>query len=174
MKSISELNGASFSTCEKYRFSLWRIWNEGLPKAMCIGLNPSTANADKDDPTINNLKRALSKLGFGGFVMVNCFPIISSKPDILKGIDINDPENTDNHYFISDLAEECQEVIFAWGNFDIVSEKGIDKRWEAMFANAKCFGKNKNGTPCHPLALMYSGRINSPQLMLYKTEKEQI
>ena len=38
-----------------------------------------------------------------------------------------------------------------------------------MFPNAKCFGKNKNGTPFHPLAMMArNGRdANNPELMKF-------
>lgn len=168
-KSLFEdnLKGACFSADGKHRLSLWRIWDEHLPKAMCIGLNPSNANADKDDPTISNLRKALAKLGFGGVIMMNCFTIISSKPSILQDIDINDPENTDNQYNIGHEAEQCEVVIFAWGTFKAVAETGIDKRWIEMFPKAKCFGHNQDRTPIHPMFLMWSGKINNPELIPY-------
>lgn len=37
--SLWENNGAEFSECGKYRYKLWRIWDDKLPLAMCIGLN---------------------------------------------------------------------------------------------------------------------------------------
>ena len=45
-------SGADFSPCRKYRYKLWRIWDETLPLAMFIGLNPSTADEVKDDNTV--------------------------------------------------------------------------------------------------------------------------
>jgi len=43
---------AALSPCRKYRFALWRIWDETRPYALVIGLNPSTTDEKKDDPTI--------------------------------------------------------------------------------------------------------------------------
>ena len=168
MNLFDNNTGAEFSQDGKYRYKLWRIWDEKLPKAMCIGLNPSTANADTNDPTINNLQRILSKLGYGGFYMMNCFAWITSDPKLLKHNPMSDEWNNN---MITVIAGLCDEVIFAWGNFDIIRELGRDKELEEMFPNAKCFGKNKNGTPCHPLALMYNGTVNSPKLYEYANKK---
>lgn len=160
-------NGAEFSECGKYRYRLWRIWNNKLPKAMCIGLNPSTANANKNDPTIDNLKRILSKLGYGGFYMMNCFAYITSDPKQLKHNPMSDEWNNN---MLTVVASQCEDIIFSWGNFKIIQETGRDKELEEMFPNAKCFGINKNGTPFHPLALMYNGTVNSPQLLNYNSK----
>ena len=43
---------AKFSACRKYRYALWRNWDESKPSAMIIGLNPSTADENENDPTI--------------------------------------------------------------------------------------------------------------------------
>lgn len=47
---------ARFSSCQNYRYSLWRTWSGLLPNsrgyAMFVGLNPSTADETNDDPTI--------------------------------------------------------------------------------------------------------------------------
>ena len=40
--------GAEFSPCKKYRYKLWRIWDDTLPLVMFIGLNPSTADEIND------------------------------------------------------------------------------------------------------------------------------
>lgn len=106
--------GAEFSECKKYRYKLWRVWDANLPKAMCIGLNPSNANADKNDPTINNLISILSKLGFGGFYMTNLFAWISSKPQDL--LTCADPIGN-NDAALKEVEAICNEVILCWGNF---------------------------------------------------------
>ena len=42
-----------FSECRQYRYTLWREWDLlNSNYAMFIGLNPSTADEWKDDPTI--------------------------------------------------------------------------------------------------------------------------
>ena len=67
MKDLFNNNDAIFSEERNYRYVLWRIWDKTKPKAMIIGLNPSTANENADDPTIRRLKSIMRYNGFGGF-----------------------------------------------------------------------------------------------------------
>ena len=48
-------SGAEISDCGKYRWKLWRIWDDSKPKILWIMHNPSTADAEKDDPTIRRI-----------------------------------------------------------------------------------------------------------------------
>ncbi len=159
-------SGAEFSEDGKYRYKLWRIWNDELPRAMCIGLNPSTANGSKNDMTITYLIKMLSILGYGGFYMMNCFAYITSKPELLQHNPMSDEIN-DN--IITITAGKCADVIFAWGGFKVIKQRGRDKELKEMFPNAKCFGKTADGSPFHPLAMMpRNGRDpNKPQLINY-------
>lgn len=156
-------SGAEFSICGKYRYKLWRIWDESKPLAMCIGLNPSTANANKNDQTINYLIKMLRILGYGGFYMTNLFAWISSNPDdLLTCADaLGDNENK-----LKEVETICQEVIVCWGNF-----KQAEQRIKEVLPNypqAKCFGTTQSGRPLHPLAMMYMGLSDKPELFLYK------
>jgi hypothetical protein len=163
MELFDNNNGAEFSPCGKYRYKLWRVWDENLPKAMCIGLNPSTANAIKPDPTITNLTKAMKILGYGGFYMMNLFAFISSKPEAL--LTCEDPLG-ENESKLAEVEAICDNVIVCWGNF-----KQAEKRIAEVlprYPDAKCFGKNKNGTPMHPLSMMYKGTVNSPELFKYQ------
>ena len=154
--------GAEFSECGLYRYKLWRIWYESLPLAMCIGLNPSTANAVKTDPTITNLTKMLKLLGYGGFYMMNLFAFISSKPaDLLTCADAIG----ENDSKLTEISEICSEVIVCWGNFKQADER--IKQVLPNYPNAKCFGKTQSGKPIHPLAMMYAGLTNEPKLSVY-------
>lgn len=153
--------GAEFSPCGNYRYKLWRIWDESKPLAMCIGLNPSRAGAEKNDTTIIWLRQfILPQMGFGGFYMTNLFAWISPKPqDLLR---VADPLG-DNNRVLKEVEKLCSEVIFCWGNF-----KQAEKRMAEVlpeFPNAKCFGFNSNGSPCHPLAFIYNKQ--QPKLQNY-------
>lgn len=141
-------SGASFSDDRKHRFALWRIWNESLPFVMFIGLNPSTANESDNDPTIRSVCRIAKNNGYGGVYMMNCFSFVSTDP---KGIINNHYSLRWNDYMLSTIAYKCQDVVFAWGNFDIVRETGRDKELCEMFPNALALQINKNGSPKHPL-----------------------
>jgi len=148
-----EMRGAAkFSTCGNYRYVLTRAWNDSKPFAMCIGLNPSTANHETNDPTIRQLIDRLDYLEYGGFHMCNLFGLISSKPNKLFEVPDNQGENMQ---WLEHIALQVKDIIFCWGSF-----KGIDyraKRVIELFPNAKCFGLTKNGHPIHPMAMMYAG-----------------
>src|SRR6187431_2804390 len=106
-------SGAEFSEDRKYRYALWRIWDEGKPFVMFVGLNPSTANEHDNDPTIKSVIRIAQNNGFGGVYMVNCFPYISTDPKAL-----NEFGNTaSNDHWLYNSAAKCKDIVFAWGSF---------------------------------------------------------
>jgi hypothetical protein len=143
-----KLFGADFSECRNYRYRLWRIWDTALPKVMFIGLNPSKAGEFNDDPTIRRVVRIAKNLGYGGVYMMNCFAYISTDPKLLK---INPMSKEWNDNMLTITASKCADVIFAWGNFEIVRETGRDAELIEMFPRAKALHINKNGLPKHPL-----------------------
>ena len=79
-----DLAGAHFEDDRQYRYLLWRNWDELKPKIMFIGLNPSTANEEKDDPTIRRVCIFAKKWGFGGVYMANLFPFVTAYPKELE------------------------------------------------------------------------------------------
>ncbi len=141
--------GAIFSHERQYRYALWRMWDTN-PPVMFIGLNPSTANELEPDPTITRVMGFAKAWGHGGIYMVNCFPFVSSNPDLLKPDNMID-EMKKNHELIDFFAKDCSQIIFAWGNFKIVKNEFQDVRLSKLFPGAKCLIKNKNGSPRHPL-----------------------
>jgi hypothetical protein len=148
MASSEVRKDAIFSECGKYRYQLSRLWDDGLPFAMCIGLNPSTANADTDDPTIRRLTSLMQRKGYGGFYMTNLFALISPYPEDLRVCP--DPVK-DNDLWLMHTSERCDDVIFCWGNFPMAQYRA--KKVIPMFPKALCFGTNANGSPKHPLYL---------------------
>ena len=144
-------SGADFSSDRQYRYSLWRIWDSTLPMVMFIGLNPSTANENENDPTIKSVCRIAKHNGYGGVYMMNCWAYISTDPSKLKYHRFNELICDWNNNMLTVIKSKCQDVVFAWGNFAIVSETGRDKELIEMFPNAKALHLNKNGSPKHPL-----------------------
>ena len=139
--------GAEFSACGKYRYYLLRFWDNDKPFALCIGLNPSTANATDDDPTIRNLCALLPQYGFGGFYMANLFAFVSSNPDDLRSCP--DPVK-ENDNWLAYLEGITSETIFCWGSFKQAEYRA--KKIIQRFPGALCFGKTSKGNPMHPLA----------------------
>lgn len=139
-------SGAHFSACGKYRFALWRIWDETRPMIMFIGLNPSTANGSTDDPTIRRVVRFAKDWGAGGVYMMNLFTLVTPNPkDLLAHPD----PAFGNDGWLDKISDLCNGVIFAWGNFKEAKSKAEEVI--AKFPDAYCLKKNKNGTPIHPL-----------------------
>lgn len=139
-------SGAEFSKNRKYRYALWRIWDESKPFIMFIGLNPSTANETDPDPTITRVVDFAKDWGYGGVYMMNLFALVSKEPTDLKKS--KDPLG-DNDGWIEKIAPKCSEVVFAWGNFKEARERA--QQVIKMFPNAKALILNKNGSPRHPL-----------------------
>lgn len=146
--SLFENNGADFSEDRKYRHSLWRIWDESKPLIMFIGLNPSTANEVGNDPTIRRVISFAKSWGYGGVYMMNLFSFVTPYPAELKKNEkyLNQFQNFSE---IESIAKGCDKIIFAWGNFEEAIDAG--KEISFKFPNAYCLGKNKNGSPKHPL-----------------------
>lgn len=143
--------GANFSQDRNYRYSLWRIWDETKPLVMFIGLNPSTANEDENDPTIRSVERISKHNGYGGFYMMNCWAYVSTDPEKLRDQRWNEGVCQWNDDTLTVTKSKCKDVVFAWGSFPIVKETGRDKELIEMFPNAKALHINKNGSPKHPL-----------------------
>lgn len=108
------IKDAVISPCSKYRYALYRNWDDSLPSVMFIGLNPSTADAVDDDPTINKCIKYAQSWGYGSLVMANLFAYRSSNPNHLK-TEV-DPVGPDNDAWLEKLAAQTNLIIAAWGN----------------------------------------------------------
>lgn len=144
---------ADFNDLGNHRYSLTRGWlrlDQEANIAMAIGLNPSTANAAKDDPTIRRICSLLDANGYNMLYMVNLFSYITPYPEELQRVATCKYDEKQCKKIWAHFRDASRDVIFAWGNFDTV---GRDQLAIKMFPSALCFGKNKNGSPKHPLYL---------------------
>lgn len=160
---------AEFSEDKTRRFVLTRIWDEKLPLAMCIGLNPSVAGSlkkdgtEKDDMTIRLLIKKLGELGFGGLKMCNLWTYITPKPKEL--FEKSQYSFEDDFAWLLTTAYHVQEIIFCWGDFERIEWRA--KQVVNKFPNGKCFGKNPSGSPWHPRRMAYI-KDHRPQLINYQ------
>ena len=140
---------AIFSPCRKYRYALWRIWDEKKPIAMFIGLNPSKANEKENDPTINRCISFAKSWNFGGLYMTNLFAYCTSSPSIIKSI--HDPIGKDNDMWLKIIQKKTSIIMVAWGNQGRYLNRS--KKIIKLFSKLKCIKKNRTGEPSHPLYL---------------------
>ena len=88
----------------KYRYSLTRIWDNSKEKLLFIMLNPSTADGDGDDPTIEKIVNYADKWGYGGIYVGNLYAYRTSKPSKLKKLtDELEKKGPENEKYLRDL-----------------------------------------------------------------------
>src|SRR5712664_2208515 len=78
------VRSAGFSCCGLYRYWLRRHWDAELPPVCFVMLNPSTADAERDDPTIRRCCGFSRRWGYGGIVVVNLYAFRTSDPCCLR------------------------------------------------------------------------------------------
>jgi len=144
---------ALYSEDETYRYLLTNILDkENTLQISFIGLNPSTATEEKDDPTVHKCSEWAREWGYGYFHMLNIFSLRSTDPKYLKQVKHN--------YFNIDLVikEYCEcshKIVICWGNHGSLYKRGEEvlQIIKPFKERVYCLGVNKTGTPKHPLYL---------------------
>ncbi len=140
---------AKLSDCRKYRYALWRTWDESKSHAMFIGLNPSTADETENDPTVTRCINFAKSWGYGGLCMANLFAFRATEPSQMMGA--KDPIGEGNDEWLIKLAQEAGVVVAAWGNDG--SYLGRSKQVSEFVKNLHYLKMNITGEPAHPLYL---------------------
>lgn len=145
---------ADLSRCGTYRYSLRRWWGANPDTFVVIGLNPSTADARDDDPTIRRCVDFASVAGCGGLIVLNAYAYRATDPAALKTR--NDIVGPDNDWFIAATIAhiDIKLVVCAW------TDAVADDRAREVLAIMRdfdhephVFGLTKAGAPRHPLYL---------------------
>lgn len=153
-KSPSGIASAEFSECGTYRYVLKRRlpcvlrW---VKPALFIMLNPSTADAINDDPTIRRCISFAMREQCTELTVVNLFALRATNPKEL--LEHEDPVGP----FNDDIIKAKIEVnrlswgikVAAWGAHKFAEKRG--KEIIEKFGPFKCLGFTKNGNPRHPL-----------------------
>jgi hypothetical protein len=162
-----------FSDDRVYRYTLWRDnLNCGLPLSLdpsppetrnenfyvqFIGLNPSTADETKDDPTVRRCIRFVKDWGYGALCMTNLFAYRATDPKDMKKFHAPIGEHYQNDVTLQEIANGAALVICAWGK-----DGNFKDRQRHVVSLLKPTGKlhhlglNGDGTPRHPLYLKAS------------------
>lgn len=140
------LKNAVISKCGKYRYYLSRTWDLNLRRLAWIMLNPSTADAEQDDPTIRRCISFSKKFGYGSIEVINLFAFRATDPKEL--LTEKDPIGTENYKWLSEC--DAYDYIVAWGSNKFAIEW---LKYNAVRLPSKmyCLGINKDGSPKHPL-----------------------
>lgn len=170
---MSMKRGAVLSDCGLYRYNLIRRWNDGLPTAVFIMLNPSTADADQDDPTIRKCIGFARRWGCGGIRVVNLFAFRSTKPAaLLGGFGPQGAYNTKHQRQALRLCSpwtggRVGPCVVAWGTHStkalrqLIGEEAnlLQQQASGWPIKLQCLGTAKDGNPRHPLMLAYATEL---------------
>lgn len=147
------ITDAVISVCGKYRYLLRRQWDENLEPLSIVMLNPSTADASTDDPTIRRCIGFARREGAGGIVVANLFGLRATEPTKLR--EVKDPFGPRNTYCLERLAADAMKsgrpIVCGWGNAGGYLD--ADKKAVAALSGASlmCFRTTAAGMPSHPL-----------------------
>jgi hypothetical protein len=144
-------SGATFSPCRRWRYLLWRRWDEKKPAANFLMLNPSTADEVKLDPTCSRARDYAERWGYGALIVTNVFGWRATDPDDMKAA--KDPVGPGNDEAIVKAASESAIVVCAWGNHGAFLERSSRVRSLLKGQKLHALRINANGEPAHPLYL---------------------
>lgn len=146
---------ALLSECGTYRYLLQRSWDVQLQAVCFIMLNPSTADATQDDPTIRRCLGFAQRLGFGQLEVVNLFALRATQPAALKIH--TDPIGAENDEQIIAAAKVCHMTICAWGVHGSLNGRNgiVLKMLRSNNIQPCALRLSKHGHPAHPLYLPY-------------------
>jgi hypothetical protein len=138
-----------------YRWVLTRTWDSEKPPMILVGLNPSTADDQKDDQTIRRARHFAKREGFGGLVMLNLYAFRSTDPmALISAADAIGPEC--DAYLRAWCRREGAIVVCAWGTLTISQRPRAKDVLELIWSTGSkpfCFGTTAGGAPRHPSRL---------------------
>jgi hypothetical protein len=151
------IRSALISDDGRYRYVLGRRWAPDGPVATFVMLNPSTADATVDDPTIRRCVGFSQHWGMAAVHVLNLYAYRATKPaDLWKADDPVGPENYRrlmNHVLQARIRRD--PFVVAWGTnakpdrvAEFVDSLGV---WADHLT---CLGTTKAGAPRHPLYVL--------------------
>ena len=142
---------ASIDESRTYRYHLGRVWDPLILERCCfIMLNPSTADAEVDDPTIRRCIGFAKAWGYGGLDVLNLYAYRATEP--IKLFAAKDAIGPDNDFWIRQKTTNlaCQKVVGAWGTASWAQRRAREVR-RLVPQEVFCLGHTKAGHPRHPL-----------------------
>ena len=145
--------GAVFSRCGRYRYLLWRRPVRGVPFMGLGMLNPSTADHERNDPTVNRGMALAIRARLSGPLVWNLFALRATRPAILKADRL--PVGLYNDAAIDLALLLADHTIAAWGAHGAYRDRdrAVLQRCVAASADMRALKFTKHGHPAHPLYL---------------------
>lgn len=144
-----------------YRYELTRLWEPDGWIVCWIMLNPSTADAVRDDPTIRRCIEFSRRMGCAGMSVVNLYAYRASDPAELAACTVEEREAPSNLYYIRAAMMTVDRIMAAWGRPQNIPgyARVLNDVTSLAYRHMKdlyCLGVNGDGSPKHPSPL---GRV---------------
>jgi hypothetical protein len=149
---------AIFSPCRRYRYALTRSIGTSQRVLTGIGLNPSTANAFSNDPTIRRCIGFGQSWECGTYVMLNAYAFKATDPRDMwaaqsLGDDVIGEHNNAAIALVLGLMGDGVPLA-AWGTHAEAERiRDLARIATDLRIDLQCLGTNKDGSPKHPLYL---------------------
>jgi hypothetical protein len=143
--------GAVLDQTREYRYLLKRQWGGNDENFVnFVLLNPSTADQDKDDPTVKACMKFAKNWGYDGMWVTNLFALRATDPKKLKIVE--DPVGKDNDSYLEQYARKGAIVVLAWGGAGNFLNRGEEViKLLSKIKPLHCIKNLKSGAPQHPL-----------------------
>ncbi len=146
---------AVISDCGLYRYLLTRDLSPNPRTAKFILLNPSTADATNDDPTIRRCIGFARRWGCGRLAVLNLFAFRATDPSEMKRAD--DPVGPENRDTFDRMLRSHHDgpVVCGWGvHGEFRDQDRTVLAWLTQLdVQPLALGTTKDGHPRHPLYL---------------------
>lgn len=153
---------------ETYRYCLIGNINAKNPLVV-LGLNPSTADNSKPDPTMKRVIHFMEQNGFDGFIMINLYPLRTSSPKELKKHGVKNEIHEENlkkiRLYIQNLKKPACILLGFGTNIEIIPKlkdylKDIVSECQNYKPKWYCLCITKYGHPGHLLYLPENLKLN--------------
>ncbi|MGF1672884.1 MAG: DUF1643 domain-containing protein [Rivularia sp. (in: cyanobacteria)] len=138
-----------------YRYILGRKWDAKKPQVTFVMLNPSTADAQQDDRTLNRCIKFAQSWDYGSLEVVNLFAYRATKRDVL--CNVSDPIGLKNDNYIKLAIKNTNLIIVAWGTGKYPKIQNRNKEVLSLIYSSQqplyCLGTTIDGNPRHPVRI---------------------
>lgn len=154
---------AIVSDCGLFRYVLGRAWGHANAASVTwVMLNPSTADAGSDDPTVRKVVGFSQRWGFGSANIVNVWPYRATSPKVLmaalRRYEVSRGVAELNLQYVRGTCRSADLVVAAWGGNakpcpDLAR---VERTLTECCRPVVCLGHTVSGQPRHPLMPAYA------------------
>jgi hypothetical protein len=149
---------AIFNADRTHRFILIRGYAD-VPYVLFIGLNPSDAAEDEEDPTTTRLNNFVRAWGYDAWRIVNLSSYVSSDPGKLRNHQQDVVTLAQENWHLVQAIHDATLIVPCWGaGVHHLGKEQAERRVQQVLTmcgghehKLRCLGRTTEGHPRHPL-----------------------